>query len=111
MDKERLVHLFHIIIVGGLFLYVAIKRTNIPKFMYKFLLILGVVIILYHGYKMYLHVIKKEPIWVSLIHILLVGPILVYIGIHKENTQWYVFEMLMMLGYAAIGYHAYYLMV
>lgn len=111
MDKEKLVHLFHIIIVGGLFLYVGIKRTNIPKFMYKILLVLGVIIILYHAYKMYLHIIKKESFWVSLIHILVVGPILVYIGVSKENTQRYIFEILMMLAYASIGYHAYYLMV
>ena len=47
MDARSFVHLFHIIIVGGLFLYVGIKKTEIPNFMYSFLLLLGIIIILY----------------------------------------------------------------
>jgi hypothetical protein len=47
--------------------------------------------------------------WVNLIHILLVGPLLVYIGYNREKTARLYFELLMMLGFAAIGYHGYYL--
>ena len=52
MNPEALVHLFHIIIVGGLFLYVGIYKTNIPKTMFPVLLGLGIVIILYHIFKL-----------------------------------------------------------
>ena len=48
MNTETLVHLFHIIIVGSLFLYVGIKREKIPQMMFPFLLGLGIFIILYH---------------------------------------------------------------
>jgi hypothetical protein len=47
------IHLFHILIIGGLFLYVGITKTEMPNFMYIALIILGVVIILYHGFKTY----------------------------------------------------------
>jgi lipoprotein signal peptidase len=47
--------------------------------------------------------------WVSLIHILLVGPLLVFIGYNAEKTSRLYFELLMMLGFAAIGYHGFYL--
>jgi hypothetical protein len=109
MNKDFLVHFFHIIIVGGLFLYVGIKRINIPELLFPILLGLGIVIILYHMYKAYNHIIKKQTYWISLIHILLVGPLLIYIGYNKDNTARIYFELLLMLGFASIGYHGYYL--
>ena len=109
MDKNFLVHLFHILIVGGLFLYVGIKKLEIPNFMYSFLLILGIIIIGYHGFKVYKKLKEGLNPWVNYIHIFLVGPLLVYIGINKEKTQRLYFEILLMSGFAAIGYHTYYL--
>ena len=61
-------------------------------------------------YKAYKHIIKKESIWISLIHILLVGPLLIYIGYNAEKTSRKFFELLLMLGFASIGYHLYYLL-
>lgn len=109
MNKEFFVHLFHILIVGSLFLYVGIQKTNIPKKMFSILLVLGIVIILYHIYKAYNYFIKNKTYWVNLIHIFLVGPLLIYIGYHRENTARLYFELLLMLGFASIGYHGYYL--
>ena len=107
--KELFVHLFHIVIVGSLFLYVGIKRTSIPAFMYNVLITLGSVIILYHIFKVYKKVIAGTNPWVNYIHILLVGPLLLYIGLTREKTQRLYFELLLMLAFASIGYHGYYL--
>ena len=109
MNKESLVHLFHILIVGGLFLYVGIQKTNIPKIMFPILLGLGIIIILYHTFKVYSNITKGRGYWVNLIHILLVGPLLIYIGYNGEKTARLYFELLLMLGFASIGYHGYYL--
>jgi uncharacterized membrane protein len=109
MDARSFVHLFHIIIVGGLFLYVGIKKTEIPNFMYSFLLLLGIIIILYHGFKVYKKLKEGLNPWVNYIHIFIVGPLLVYIGLNREKTQRLYFEILLMLGFASIGYHGYYL--
>jgi hypothetical protein len=106
--KELYVHLFHILIVGTLFLYVGIKSTNTPAFMFPFLLGLGVFIILYHIYKTYLKYSTGKNPWVNLFHILIVGPLLIYIGYNKQTTPRYVYEFLLMLGFSAIGYHGYY---
>ena len=111
MNTEQIVHLFHILIVGTLFLYVGIIREKIPKLLFPVLLILGVIIIVYHIYKAYNYMKVDKPYWVNLIHILLVGPLLVYIGYNRENTSRRYFEMLLMLGFASIGYHGYYLIV
>jgi Na+-transporting methylmalonyl-CoA/oxaloacetate decarboxylase beta subunit len=109
MNKESIVHLFHILIVGSLFLYVGIQKTSIPKIMFPILLGLGIIVILYHTFKAYSHIIKGKGYWVNLIHILLVGPLLIYIGYNREKTARLYFELLLMLGFASIGYHGYYL--
>ena len=109
MNSLALVHLFHIIIVGGIFLYVGIMKTNIPTYVYPFLILLGSVVILYHIVKAYIKITKGLSAWVNYIHIFLVGPLLIYIGINQKNTRPRYFEMLLMLGFASIGYHGYYL--
>ena len=109
MEKESYVHLFHMLIVGSLFLYVGIYKTLIPAFMYSILLGLGLVIIFYHCFKVYNRITLGKGYWVNLIHIFMVGPLLVYIGYNKEKTARLYFELLLMLGFASIGYHGYYL--
>ena len=109
MTSLQIVHLFHILIVGSLFLYVGIQQTHIPFWLYPILLALGVIIIGYHSYLAYVRIQKGISAWINYIHILLIGPVLVYIGIKKENTPRRFFEILLMLGFASIGYHSYYL--
>jgi hypothetical protein len=109
MEIETYVHLFHILIVGFLFLYVGITRNKIPSLMYPILLGLGLIIIFYHCFKVYNYIKLGKGYWVNLIHIFIVGPLLVYIGYNRENTARLYFEILLMLGFAAIGYHGYYL--
>jgi hypothetical protein len=77
--------------------------------MYPILLGLGLVVIFYHIYKAYNYMQLGKSYWVNLIHILLVGPLLVYIGYNREKTPRLYFELLLMLAFAAIGYHGYYL--
>ena len=109
MDNHKLVHLFHIIIVGGLFLYVGINREKISSGLFNLLFYLGIFIVLYHLYKEYGYLKDNKGICVNLIHIFIVGPILIYIGYNGEKTTRKFFEILLMLGFAAIGYHGYYL--
>ena len=109
--SSSFIHLFHIIFVGGLFLYIGIMRTNIPTFMYPILQTLGVVIILYHIYKAYKYLSLDKNPWVNYMHIFLIGPLLLYIGTMKEKTSRMYFEILLMFGMASIGYHTYYMIV
>jgi hypothetical protein len=109
MDIEKLVHLFHILIVGGLFLYVGINRDKISKVLFTGLFWLGLIIVFYHVYKTYNYIKLGKGFWVNLIHIFIVGPLLIYIGYNGEKTARLYFEILLMLGFASIGYHSYYL--
>jgi hypothetical protein len=110
MDLHILVYLFHLFIVGPLFLYVGIYRDHIPKIMYSILLYLGIFIIFLHIFKVYNYIKLGKGYWVNLIHIFMVGPILIYIGYNREKTSRLFYELLLMLGFAAIGYHGYYLL-
>jgi len=109
MESRLFVHLFHILIIGGLFLYVGISKTTMPSFMYIVLIILGIVIILYHGFKIYKKLIEGKNPWVSYIHFFYIGPLLIFIGLNKEKTHRLYFELILMLAFASIGYHSYYL--
>lgn len=110
MNVRILVHLFHILIVGGLFLYIGINREKINGRLFPVLFYLGLIIILYHLYKIYDYLQVSKRIWVNLIHVFIIGPLLVYIGYNREKTTRKFFEMLLMLGFALIGYHLYYLL-
>ena len=110
MDNYKLVHLFHIIIVGSLFLYVGIVREQISKIIFPILFGLGIIILFYHIYKTYNYIIEGKGFWVNLIHIFVVGPLLIFIGYCEKETSRLYFELLLMLGFASIGYHCYYLL-
>ena len=106
MEKEFYVHLFHIILVSGLFYYIGTRRDKLPKIMFPILIGLGCFIIIYHIYKS----LFKNDAWVNYIHILIVGPILVYIGLYQDKTPRKFFEIILMLAVASFGYHLYYML-
>jgi hypothetical protein len=51
--------------------------------------------------------VKKESLWVNLFHVLVVGPALLAYGL---SGQRYLRELVLMLAFAAMGYHGYYLL-
>lgn len=52
------VYWLHILFVGPLFIYVGYYKQQVPETVFNFLLGLGVVVIVYHSYKLYLY---KNP--------------------------------------------------
>lgn len=99
------VKLFHIIFVGGFLSYVGLMRTDVNPIIYNILFWLAIFIFCYHLYKA---TTKKNP-WVNLIHILVIAPLIFYIGYNREKTPRFAFEILLMLAIAAIGYNGFYL--
>lgn len=110
MDSHTFVHLFHIIIVGALFLYVGIRRDALSNAWFQGMFWLGLFIIGYHVFKIYGYLQIQKGIWVNLIHVIIVGPLVAYIGYFGKDTPRKYFEMLLMAAFASIGYHMYYLL-
>ncbi len=101
---------FHILIVAPLLLYIATKRDETPAWMFVLLGIMAATIAMYHGYKAYSKWMTGAPgAWINYIHLFLVVPLLAYIAAWREGTPRRFFEMLMMLAFAALGYHGYYM--
>ena len=105
-DHHFMLSLFHILIVSPLLLFVGFQRADTPLWLYHTLLVLGIVILLYHGMKLSIRLYDNSGYaWVNLIHILFVAPLLIYVGYHKKETPRSGYEITLMLGFAAIGYH------
>jgi len=102
MDTHTLLHLAHLLILGPFLLYIGVGYP-IPL---KAVAAMGVIVILYQMYKTYLQFASGKSMWVNLFHVLVVGPALLAYGL---NGQRYLRELIFMLGFAAIGYHGYYL--
>jgi hypothetical protein len=78
--------------------------------MYKVAFVVGIVVTLYHGYKSILKLkAGSHSLWVNLLHVLFVGPLLIYIGLNEQQTPRAAYELLAITGFGAAGYHIYYL--
>lgn len=109
MTSHLPIHLFHLLTVGPLFLYVGLERENVPDNVFTGLGLLGLVLLFYQSYKAYLKLKDGQSAWVNWIHILLIAPLLLILGYLKKDASRRYFEMLLLLGFAAIGYHGLYL--
>jgi hypothetical protein len=99
MDSHQIIHLAHILILGPLLIAVGTGYIAPSNYVVG----LGVGIILYHVFKM----IQKGLNWINLLHVAAVGPALIAYG---AGAPRYVRELILMLGIAAVGYHAYYML-
>jgi len=105
-------YLFHIFLVFPLFFYIAFFRGLVPLWVYHILTILGLIIIVYHLYKGFAKWKGRSPfLWVNIMHILFIGPLLVYIGKNDYNTPKWAFEVLALFAFAALGYNIYQIVI
>jgi hypothetical protein len=108
MDTHIILALAHILVIAPSLLYVAFNRAASPAWIYSTLLYGGLFIMLYHGYRAFIRLSKQSPYaWVNLIHVLIVAPLLIYIGWQGRNSPRASYELLAMVGFAALGYHLY----
>ena len=112
MDHHILLALFHVTVVSPFLIYVGVQRAATPELIFNGLLGLAGAILLYHLYRAYSKWISgSSSLWVNLIHIVLVVPILLWIGYYKKDTSRQAFEMLLLLAFSALGYHLYSLVI
>jgi hypothetical protein len=108
MDTHIIINLFHILLIAPFLIWVGISRGTFPDWVFTMLMTLGSIVILYQGYKSYTRLLKGSGyVWVNLLHVLWVGPLLVYIGYKKKDTPRPAYELLLLTAFAAFGYHLY----
>jgi hypothetical protein len=105
LDVHFVLSLFHLAMVVPLFLFVGYQRSDTPQWVYLSLLSIGVVVTLYHGVRFVMRYGRSVYAWVNALHVLLVGPLLCYIGWYGRDTPRWAYELLLILGFGAGGYH------
>ena len=102
-------NLFHVLVVAPLFLYVGFYGNTTPTLLFDLMGVLGALVLMYHLYRAYERLKNNQSAWINWIHIFLVAPLLLIVGYLKQDASPRYFEMLLLLGFAALGYHASYL--
>jgi hypothetical protein len=108
MDIHVLLSLFHILLVVPFFLWVGVSRGTLPEGAFTACFIIGLFLVVYHAVKAWIRFQKQSSyLWVNLIHALWIGPLLMYIGARKKDAPRPAYELLLLTGFAALGYHLY----
>jgi hypothetical protein len=102
------INIFHILVVAPFLLYVAIVRGQLMPWIFSVLSGLGIILLVYHGYKTFIKWKANSPsLWVNAIHVFAVAPLLIFIGSKGYDTPRWAFEILALLAFSALGYHIY----
>ena len=106
MDSHLLLAVFHIAVVVPMFLFVGFQRAATPEWLYHVLFGLGIVLLVYHGAKAAIRIMaRSSSAWINVFHAGLVAPLLIYIGYLGKKTERPAYELLLIAGFGALGYH------
>jgi hypothetical protein len=112
MDPYLLIGVLHVALIVPFLLWVAFQRAASPDWVYNVLFGTGLLILVYHGVKAVGRFFAKSAmLWVNLIHVLLIAPLLIWIGYHGKKTERPAYDMLIIAAFGAFGYHLYKLVV
>lgn len=92
---------FHLLVVAPLLFYVGFARNFRPLWLNTVLMALGVLIIVYHAYRLQMRGMNL----INLLHIFFVGPLLFYIGWSGNRTPNNVFPLVTIIATAVVLYH------
>jgi len=106
MDIHLLLAVFHIFLIVPLFLYVGFERAATPEWLYNILFGLGVLLLVYHGSKGAIrYMAGSASAWINLFHAVLIAPLLLWIGYYGKKTERPAYELMLIAGFGALGYH------
>lgn len=103
----KLLFWFHIIAVFGFLIYIGLKRDKVPIWVYYLMIVLGVIIIIYHIYRLVTKGLYY-PLW-NYLHVIIFAPLLIYIGFKQRKTSGIYYDLLLALAFGALGINIYYL--
>jgi hypothetical protein len=94
--------------VAPLFFYVFIQRAATPEWVYNLLFFVGLFVLVYHAMKsVFKYMSKSSSLWVNLIHVILIAPLMIYIGYNSKKTPRAAYEMMGLAAFSVAGYHVF----
>ncbi len=110
MYIQNLVSIIHVFIIVPFLLYCVSKGNSMSLYIKYALQLFGAYVILFHGYKILTNSFTFSVIRIiNWFHLLIIGPLLLYIGYTAPNTGAKYYDYLGIIAYAALVYHGYYL--
>jgi presenilin-like A22 family membrane protease len=94
-----IVNIVHALVIGPVLIYIGLVKPT-QTWIYYILLAVGILIAVKFVYSL----IKQKNDW-YIIHLALFAPLLIYVGIRKNDTPNIGFALMLALGCAASGYH------
>ena len=112
MDAFFIIAILHVVMIVPFLLFVGFNRAATPEWMYNILFGVGLLVLVYHGYLSITRMIAGSPyLHVNLIHVLIVAPLLLWIGYYGKRTERPAYDMLLITAFGAFGFHLYRLIV
>jgi hypothetical protein len=94
----------HIFFVAPLLIFVGLMKPEY-RWIYYIILALGVGVFFNFGYKIASQNWTQRTVW-YMVHALLFGALLIYVGLHEKQTPDVAFSLLLAVGLAALTYHS-----
>ena len=95
-----LLSLIHVLFFAPPLLYVGLKRSQIPPWAFNALLFTGIFIAVFHLYRL-----LQSGSYINAIHLCIIAPVLMAIGYKAQQTPRSLYEILLMITFAMIGWH------
>jgi len=106
MNMQLITSILYIIFAVPLLLYVGFQRAATPEWVYNVLYGIGLLLLVYSGYYTIIGLYaKSSSVWLSLIHLVLVAPLLLWVGYASKKTERPFYELFLIAGFGALGYN------
>ena len=99
--ESLIIQITHILFLGVFLLYVGIYKPK-ANWVYNLLIVLGILAIIVFSVKIY----NNENLFWLIWHVFFVGIVLLWTGIMRKQSFDFLYKLLIIIGSAAIGYHA-----
>ena len=101
MQPRQVINLFHVLFVAPLLYYISLIRGNAGVNFYHFLTIIGFGVIFYHLYRLS----QRGLNLVNLLHVLVVGPFLIHLGLSQGTCNPECFRIAFWLSLGVLTFH------
>ena len=101
LARWQLLAIVHSLIIGPLLIALGEAGERLRDEAFPAIAVVGGFIAAYHAYRYFTNGMRN----INLFHMLVVAPVLLYIGIRGKSHAGFAFPLATMLGFAAIGYN------